>query len=83
MATEPMLLTIREAAARLRIARSQAYDLARTGEIPAIRIRRSVRVPAAQLEAWIERQTKAPASIESPAGASGVDGDDVDRAGLR
>lgn len=49
-----MLLTVREAAALLRISRNLAYELVTRGEIPAIRLGRVIRVPRAALEQWIE-----------------------------
>ena len=55
----PTFLTVQEAAVRLRISRTAAYVPARrwleTGGregIPAVRIGRSVRVPAAAFEQW-------------------------------
>ena len=52
-------LTVQEAANRLRISRTAAYGLARrwletdgTEGIPAVRIGRSIRVPAAAVEQW-------------------------------
>jgi hypothetical protein len=54
-----VFLTVPEVARRLRISRTAAYQLARlwlegdTGEgIPAVRIGRSIRVPAAAFEQW-------------------------------
>lgn len=45
----PDFLTVPEAAAWLRIGRNQAYQAITRGEIPAIRLGRSVRVPRAAL----------------------------------
>jgi len=52
-------LTVPEAAQRLRISRTAAYQLVRAwlngdGGIPAVRIGRSIRVPAAALERLAE-----------------------------
>ena len=47
---EPAVLTVEEAAAVLRIGRTAAYEAARRGELPAVRIGRSLRVPRAALE---------------------------------
>jgi len=55
--TETLLLRPEEAARELGIGRSKTYDLLRRGEIPSIRIGRSVRVHASKLREWIERQT--------------------------
>jgi len=53
-------LKVPEVAGVLRIARSRAYELVGSGEIPSIRIGRSVRVNRRELDAWLEgqRQTK-------------------------
>jgi excisionase family DNA binding protein len=53
--TEPSaVLTIEEAAEVLRIGRSAAYEAARRGQLPVIRIGRSLRVPRHRLEQWLE-----------------------------
>lgn len=49
-------LKVPEVAGVLRIARSRAYELVGSGEIPSIRIGRSVRVNRRQLDAWLEGQ---------------------------
>ncbi|WP_240432435.1 helix-turn-helix domain-containing protein [Rubrobacter indicoceani] len=46
-----------EVAKELRIARSRAYELVATGEIPAVRIGRSVRVNRKELERWLQQQS--------------------------
>jgi len=48
-----MLLRISEVAEALSISRSSAYVLIHAGEIPVLRIGRSVRVSADDLQAWI------------------------------
>ncbi|MBK6768555.1 MAG: excisionase family DNA-binding protein [Ardenticatenales bacterium] len=52
---DKLLLRITEAAELTGIGRSKAYELVQTGEWPAVRIGRSVRVPAAWLAGWVER----------------------------
>ena len=57
MATEPVqrdVLTIKEASQRLGIGLRQAYELARLGQIPAVKLgmRRYV-VPKARFEKWL------------------------------
>lgn len=47
---EPHVLTVEEAAKVLRIGRTAAYDAARRGELPVIRVGRSLRVPRHRLE---------------------------------
>lgn len=53
-------LKVPEVVGVLLIARSRAYELVGSGEIPSIRIGRSVRVNRRELDAWLEgqRQTK-------------------------
>jgi excisionase family DNA binding protein len=53
-------LKVPEVAEVLRIARSRAYELVGNGEIPSIRIGRSVRVNRKELDEWLEgqRQTR-------------------------
>lgn len=48
------LLRINEVAEILKVSRWRAYELARIGRIPVVRIGRQVRVNAAALDAWIE-----------------------------
>ncbi len=45
----PEILTITEAAEILRIGRNSAYEAARSGQIPTVRIGRKILVPKAQL----------------------------------
>jgi excisionase family DNA binding protein len=40
----------------LRIARSRAYELVGSGEIPSVRIGCSVRISRTELERWLEEQ---------------------------
>lgn len=56
MDEERAYLKVPEVAEVLRIARSRAYDLVARGEIPAVRIGRSVRVSRNDLERWLEGQ---------------------------
>lgn len=55
----PLLLRVPEAARMLGIARSLAYEMARDGRLPAVRIGKAVRVPRRRLEAWIDEQADA------------------------
>jgi excisionase family DNA binding protein len=55
-APERMTITIREAAKLLGIGRSQAYEAAKRGEIPNIRIGKRVLVPTAALNAMLKRE---------------------------
>jgi excisionase family DNA binding protein len=54
---ERALLTIPDAAKYLRLSRAQTYRLAARGEIPAIRIGRSVRIRREQLDVWLNAQS--------------------------
>jgi excisionase family DNA binding protein len=54
--TEHEWLKVPEVAQLLRIARSRAYELVGEGEIPSVRIGRSVRVSRKELERWLEEQ---------------------------
>ena len=53
---EHACFTVEEAARVLRIGRSQAYAAARSGELPTIRIGRSLRVPRHRLEQLLGAQ---------------------------
>jgi excisionase family DNA binding protein len=64
----PPILTMEEVAAYLRIGRSSAYELARTGMLPAIRLGRTLRVSRAALLAWVEAQAQS--GQKQAAGAS-------------
>jgi excisionase family DNA binding protein len=53
-----ILLRVHEAAEMLGLSRATLYNLLAAGtEIPVVRIGRSVRIPRAELEEWITRQT--------------------------
>jgi len=52
-----LLLNATEVARLLGLGRSTIFSLLAAGELPAIRIGRSVRVPRAALERWIEDRT--------------------------
>lgn len=47
------LLTIPQVAEQLQITRFRAYELARAGMIPIVRLGRQIRVDPVKLEAWI------------------------------
>ncbi len=53
LADMPAVLTIEEAAAALRIGRSAAYAAARSGDLPVIRVGRTLRVPRHRLQAML------------------------------
>ena len=51
------LLTVPEVAARLTIPEGYAYELARRGVLPVVRLGKYVRVPLAEFEIWVGQQT--------------------------
>ena len=53
---EKFLLKPTEAADMLGIGRTRIYEMLAEGELPSIRIGRSVRVPVAALNKWIEER---------------------------
>ncbi len=53
--SNPLLLRITEAATRLGLSRSMVYELAQRGELPVVRIGRTMRVPSTALDEWVER----------------------------
>lgn len=59
---EPFFLTRREAAQALRIGVTQLDGLIASGDIPAVHIGRSVRIPTAGLREYAERLTRKEAS---------------------
>jgi excisionase family DNA binding protein len=64
----PLVLTVEEAARALRIGRGAAYEAARTGELPVIRIGRTLRVPRHALEQMLGAEATAPLSQAAPSG---------------
>ena len=52
-----MLFRADEVATLLGLCRSKIYEMLATGELPSIKIGRSVRVPADQLREWVEVRT--------------------------
>jgi excisionase family DNA binding protein len=49
-------LTLREVQEMLSIGRTKAWQLVASGEVPAVKIGRSVRVSCKELEEWLEEQ---------------------------
>ena len=52
--TEPLVYTIAEAAALLKIGRSLVYNLANTGELPVIRLSKRILIPRKALLDMLE-----------------------------
>jgi excisionase family DNA binding protein len=57
-AMEPLLLKAGDVAKLLGLGRSKVFAMLAVGELPVIRIGRSVRVPRAALEHWIAEHTQ-------------------------
>lgn len=55
MTTNCKTLTVVEAAALLGISRNSAYRAVRDGDLPAVRVRRRLLIPADQLYAMLRR----------------------------
>jgi len=55
---EPMLLSPRQAAKALSICEKSLYTLTKSGQLPAVKIGRSVRYAVEDLRAFIERTKK-------------------------
>jgi excisionase family DNA binding protein len=53
----PLLLRAAEVAKLLGLGRSTVFALLAAGELPVVRIGRSVRVPRAALERWVDERT--------------------------
>lgn len=56
---EPLLLTLAETQVILKVSLPVLRRMIRDGRIPAIRIGRAIRVPAAGVRAFIEAETEA------------------------
>jgi len=54
-AARPSFLTVAEVADAMRVSRMTVYRLVHAGEMPAIRVGKSFRVPAAALEEYLAR----------------------------
>ena len=54
------LLTIPEAAARLRLSPSKTYLMAQKNLLPVLRLGRSIRIPAELLDEWVEGHISRP-----------------------
>jgi excisionase family DNA binding protein len=53
---QSLLLTVAEAAAVLAIGRTTLYELIATGQLATVHIGRAVRIPRAELEAFVARR---------------------------
>lgn len=55
---DSLTLSVREAAAHLGIGRNRVYDLIRAGDLPHLRIGKTIRIPTETLAAWIAARTE-------------------------
>lgn len=55
---ESPLMTVEEVAGLLKLSRARCYQLAATGELPVVRIGKSVRVRRDRLEAWLDERSR-------------------------
>jgi len=62
---DSLLLKPVEAADKLRISRSKAYELIAQGVIPSIRVGGSVRVPLDALRGWIAHELQQRSELDS------------------
>jgi excisionase family DNA binding protein len=66
---EKLLLRPEEAAQMLGLGRAQVYGMCQRGELPCVRLGRSVRIPADRLRSWLEDKQTAPERLDpEPAG---------------
>jgi len=61
MSDKPMLLTVADVQAETGLGRTTVYALLASGELPAVRIGRAVRISRVSLEVWIEQRAKSAA----------------------
>lgn len=57
---EPMLLTARQAARSLNLSERTLYSITKRGDLPAVRVGRTVRYDPADLRAWIASAKNSP-----------------------
>ncbi len=61
----PLLLDATEAAKLLSLSRAKVCQMATHGEIPSVRVGRSVRIPRDQLIAWVNDRTAEPRCLRA------------------
>ena len=66
MPPAPLLLSVEEAAAQLRIGRSRMFDLIRRGEVLSVKVGGSRRVPYDSVKAYVDRLVSKQASDSGP-----------------
>ena len=68
LAASPLLLSIEESAAQLRIGRSRMFDLIRRGEVLSVKVGGSRRIPYESLRAYVGKLV-----AEQASGPDGID----------
>lgn len=58
--SDPILLTVEQAAGLLQISRSLCYDLVAEGRLSHVRLGRTIRIPRRGLEDWVGREARLP-----------------------
>lgn len=58
MSSQPLTLSVREAATHLGVSRNTIYDLIRAGDLPHLRIGNRLRIPTQPLQDWITARTE-------------------------
>ena len=71
---EPLLLRVDQVGELLQIGRTHVWEMIWAGELPLVRLGRSVRIPRDRLERWVVERT-----VERRLTSLPVDGTDVDR----
>lgn len=61
----PLLLDAADAANALSLSRAKVFAMASSGEIPSVRIGRSLRIPRDPLVAWVHERTSEPEWLRS------------------
>ena len=69
MPPAPLLLSVEESAAQLRIGRSRMFDLIRQGEVLSVKVGGSRRIPYDSLQAYVKKLV----TEQAGAGEAGLD----------
>lgn len=62
---QPHLLTVKEAAALMRVGRDTTYALVAQGRIPSVKLGRQIRIPRTALLAHLEKQALEASSVRA------------------
>ena len=74
-AVEKVWLRIEEVAHALGLGRSTVYAMVKSGEMAAVHVGRSLRVPVEALRAWAERKSRSAPAEADAGGDAGAGGD--------